>query len=171
MRLAKLTPSPSRSDSLPNPDSRLTDLYRPESPPPRTLQRNLRCCTKRRGNPQQPLFEVANRFTAFSVRTPWRLTGQFLFRWPWQPDRAGAGKQTGRRKQGDGEVSEKSLENEAISGFPVLGKGSAGPLRSPSASLGMERMRKTAPMEGIGSILAAGRKPKWKFWLIPEENC
>ena len=41
MRSAKLTSSASCSDSLPNPDSRLTDLYWPESPPPRTSQRNL----------------------------------------------------------------------------------------------------------------------------------
>src|SRR6266849_4728951 len=40
MRSAKLTSSASCSDFLPNPDSRLTDLYWPESPPPRTSQRN-----------------------------------------------------------------------------------------------------------------------------------
>src|SRR5258708_28713233 len=39
---AKLTSSANCSDFLPNPDSRLTetDLYWPESPPPRTSQRN-----------------------------------------------------------------------------------------------------------------------------------
>src|ERR1700730_19343801 len=42
MRSAKLTSSASCSDSPPNPDLRLTDLYWPESPPPRTSQRNPR---------------------------------------------------------------------------------------------------------------------------------
>src|SRR5260370_33538312 len=37
---AKLTSSANCSDFLPNPDSRLTDLYWPESSPPRTSQRN-----------------------------------------------------------------------------------------------------------------------------------
>src|SRR5260370_30256982 len=37
---AKLTSSANCSDFLPNPDSSLTDLYWPESPSPRTSQRN-----------------------------------------------------------------------------------------------------------------------------------
>src|ERR1700722_2447453 len=40
MRSAKRTSSASCSDSLRNPDSRLTDMPRPESPLPRTSQRN-----------------------------------------------------------------------------------------------------------------------------------
>jgi hypothetical protein len=63
---------------------------------------------------------------------------------------------------GVGEVSEKSLENEAVSGFPSPGRGWAGPFwHAGVARDGKDE--KTAPTEAIGRILLVDWKAKSWF--------
>ena len=54
-------------------------------------------------------------------------------------DRIGAAGNQTRRRRGDGEVYEKSLE---VKHFRVLGGGGAGPFPGPPEAVGMERMKK-----------------------------
>ena len=71
----------------------------------------------------------------------------------------------------------KSHENEAISGFPVPGRGRAGPLRGPLESFGMERMKKMVPTEVVVFMLAGSREGKMEIpeskvnELGPKEDC
>jgi hypothetical protein len=55
-------------------------------------------------------------------------------------------------------VSEKSLEMRHLQAFAHLEEPGVAP--SWAESLGMEEMRKTAPMEAVGSIIAAGQEAK-----------
>jgi hypothetical protein len=95
--------------------------------------------------------------------------------WAWPgthaPESIGtaAGKETGCREEGgDGGVSEKSLENEEVPGFPVPGRGRTGPFVVQPKSLGMEGMNKTAPTEVVGHILDAGQDAKTEILV---ETC
>ena len=56
-------------------------------------------------------------------------------------------------------MSEKSLENEAISGFPVLGRVAAGPFMAGWGRPGMERMKKD-PNGGGWEYTGRGREGK-----------
>jgi len=59
-------------------------------------------------------------------------------------------------------VSEKSLRNEAISGFPVPGRDRAGPFLACRSRSGWKD-EKTAPPEATGSILVRGREGKMEI--------
>jgi hypothetical protein len=80
------------------------------------------------------------------------------------------GKQTGRRKEGeDREVSEKSLENRAVPGFLVAGRGRAGPLvgrRSRLGWNGWERMKKRLQRRQLGVYSILPGCQDGKFGLI-----
>lgn len=77
---------------------------------------------------------------------------------------AAAGKQTGRRKEGDGEVHEKSLE---MSHFRVFRTWRRQSWLLPKGRLSRWgcKEKKTVPTQAIGSILAAGRKDKMEIPL------
>jgi len=66
-------------------------------------------------------------------------------------------------------VSEKSLDPEAFSGFPVPERDRSRSVQSRPESLAMERREKAAPTGAIGGILALAGKGKWKssFTSIP----
>src|SRR5271157_6485048 len=80
-------------------------------------------------------------------------------------------KQIGRKQRGDGELSEKSLQNKAFSGFPVPGRGRGLPLPGPPKpprikSIRQERVfsnrRMSLKREGAGGEEDSFRDRFWK---------
>jgi hypothetical protein len=66
------------------------------------------------------------------------------------------------KEGGDGEVSEKSLRNEAISGFPVPGRDRDGPFLPCRSRLGWKD-KKTAPTGATGRTLARDQEDKMEI--------
>ena len=70
-----------------------------------------------------------------------------------------AGKQTGRRKEGDGEVYEKSFELRHSPVFPYPEEAELAPFGLPNA-LGRGRMKKTASTEAAGCRIDGAQDAK-----------
>jgi hypothetical protein len=62
---------------------------------------------------------------------------------------------TGCKKEGDGEVCEKSLEMRPFLVFPYPEEAEPN-LSGPPQSLGAERMKKPAPTEAVGRTIGGG---------------
>jgi hypothetical protein len=78
--------------------------------------------------------------------------------------RVAAGRQTGRGKEGDGEVYEKSLEIRHFPVFPYPEEAELAPSWAAPESLRVKRMMDTAPTEAVGCTINGAQEAHWKSW-------
>ena len=94
-----------------------------------------------------------------------RLFGCIVRRIAALPLQGRGGKQTGRKKEWDEEVYEKSLENKVVPGLPVAETGRTAHLLGRAEPNGMETRKKSTPMEAIRCMLGLPMMPKRKFCI------